>query len=103
MSEIANERYMRARMALEAAIDEFVVAANSVGFDEISIASSVLDAAYDVNPNLYKEMQRLSLPMVKEFELSKSLNFSELEKDWERAIVLWEQKQMWKVMNKWNV
>jgi len=95
-----NERYMLARMALESAIDEFVVAANAVEFDGNSIASSVLDAVYDVNPALYKEMQRLSLPMVKEFELSKSLNFDALSTDWERAIVLLEQKRMWKVLNK---
>lgn len=95
-----NETYMITRMALDTAINEFAVSARAVGFDESSIANSVLDSAYDFNPNLYEEMQRLLLPMVKEFELSKSLQFSELEKDWERAMVLWDQKQMWKVLNK---
>jgi len=95
-----NERYMRAKIALNTAIDEFVVASNAAGFSENSIAGSILDSAYDFSPDLYKEMQRVSLPMVREFELSRSLKFTELEKDWEHAMVLWEQKQMWKIINK---
>ena len=95
-----NERYMRAKMFLDSAIEEFVTSARSVGFDDDSIAQSILDSTYDFNEEMYAKMQKLLLPMVREFELSKSLRFDDLQKDWERALILWDQKQMWRVLNK---
>ncbi|HET8688483.1 MAG TPA: hypothetical protein VFM18_17870 [Methanosarcina sp.] len=94
-----GEKYMLARMALNNAIDEFVSAARSEGFSEYSIASSILDSVYDVSEDLHRTVQHESLPMVKSFHFSKSLENEHLFKDWEKALLEWDQRQVWRALN----
>ncbi len=95
-----SERYMRARMFLNSAISEFIEASYSAGFGNASIASGIIDSIYDTDQEIFKEVQHATLPMVKRFHHSKSLHFEQLEADWKKAVVEWEQREMWKIMGR---
>jgi len=95
-----DETYLTAHSNLQSALVNFVVASYAVNLDEEAIASATADIIYDYNKKLFETMRRSMLPMVKEFELSKSDKFADLEKDWQAAMEEWEKKQMWKVLSK---
>lgn len=89
---------MRANNAMHNAIKEFITVAYSVDFDTASIAGSIVDSVYDIDPDMCEEVRYTMLPMVKEFHHSRSLRNEELVEDWKKAIFEWEQLQMWKTL-----
>lgn len=91
---------LRTRSDLTDAIEDFITASYHAGKLDEDIASDIADLLYDYNKNLYREIQVSMLPMVKEFEGSKSLNKVDIVKDWSTLAEEWEKLQMWKVMNK---
>ena len=97
MSE--GEHYMRARMALNEAMENFISEAYRVGFPQYKIAGDILDSMYDADSEIYTSAQCELLPMVEKFHLTKSLDSAEMVEDWGKAIIRWEQMKMWKVMN----
>lgn len=91
-------QYMMARSKLTNSLEEFIETSYKVNFSSHSIASSISDVLFDLDPSMHRELQHAILPMVKEFRKSKSLKYDELKKDWERALLEWEQKRMWQTL-----
>jgi hypothetical protein len=94
-----DEDYMQARMALNNAMEEFIHQAYRVGFPRYKIADDIVDSIYDADSDIHRYAQRSLMPMVEKFHKSDALISEEIIADWEKAVIKWDQMQMWKVMN----
>lgn len=99
MTKKTYETYMDSRNNLGAAIEQYVAVSYTVDLTEEMIASNIADVIHDYNKKLYETLQKQMLPMVKEFNGSKSMKHDEIVKDWELLIVKWDQDQMWKKLS----
>lgn len=94
-----EERYMQARLALDDAVQEFREASQKVGFDQDSIASSIMDSFYDYDREFYYELRSSLLPMVEKFRLTASLESEHMFKDWDKALLEWDQRRVWRALH----